>query len=442
MNIVIWSQVHALCLPEESSICTEDSLVNVAQVESEGDEITEQLPPTIKVEDADGDVRETTGVGNEEEEEEVAVEAEQSVHTPAADAEVLSAVEEAAAVQIDDTKTLSDEAKQESEIDPQEGETSNDIPESCHSVPEASTSAGISTKTIPKIAITSDDNGEVDLALDEEVSVALPEVQPQASLGESSGEDASTTLRRYDASFGVPDMVVTAQVPDESQASSEMSLSQEKDVIVADGTDVTAAEYDGAAVERVESIPNEEEEKVESTSPVLGSEPASPVPSTEVTVQNCDDQRSGKLDPEPRAETPSAEHDAEVEKIQEEILVEIEEASDEVGDIEEVVGEETLSEKPEQSHSGIEVDKNEVRDDDSAIDKSDGERREVGPAENQPHENIPDSDIPNATQDRQGRRRSSSCSSAETQVALKIAFTFPPHILRNKVLTCVVRALS
>ena len=366
----------------------------MAQVESEGDEVTEQLPPAIKVEGADGDVSDTTGIGDDEE---VPVEAEESVHSPADTDEVFTVAEEAAAVQMEDTKNLPDEAMQESKPDSLKGELEilDEIPEESHSVVEASTTVEKSTMSIPKIAITDDDNVEVDLASDEEVS-RLPDVQLQTSTEVSSGEDATMTC-------------ATVKGPDESETSSVILLTKEKDVVATeDGPDAPTAESDGGvAPEKIDMSPEFE-------------------PSGDL-------EKGSHEEEEEKVELASEERDSKAQQIPEEILVEIDAAPEKVGKIEAVEGEDKLPERQEQCDGDIKADKKQVVD----AEKSECEPGEIEPAdENQPHENIPDSDIPNATQDRQGRRRSSSCSSAETQVALKIALTYPP-LLKNEVLPCV-----
>ena len=332
----------------------------------ERDEVTEQLPPTIKVEGATPPDSPTKLDWRE---------AEESVHTTPADAEAFTVAEEAAAVQIDDTKSLpDDEVKQESQ-------TADSEPR----------------------------------PLDKEGAI-LPDVQFQASMEDSSG--------------------VTVQGPDESV----MSLIKEKDVVVAEetakGTDAIAesesepdAESGGVASEKIHASHettcdvvqgSHEEEEVESTSPVSNPQPVS----SDGTGQNCESE----LAPETVAETAIDERDGKAQQIPEEILVEIDVAPGEVGNTEEV--EDKLPEEQEQSDSDIKTDKKQVGDEETAVEKSEGERREVELAENSPHENIPDSDIPNVTQDRLSR------SSAETQVALKIALPFLP-LLKNEVLTCV-----
>ena len=228
-------QVHSLCLPEESSISVDDSLVQVAQVEAEGDEITEQLPPAIRVEDADGAVREA-GIADNDDDDGVghqAVEAEagacadlvaqakevDSVVNKEEAAPVAAVIEEEttealavaaeAGVQIDaaDKKIVPDATEQEPEV--------NSV------IEEASFSLVKPAMSIPRIEVTDDDSGEVSLAPDEEVP------RPPETAEESrGGDDTAAPLRRYDASFGVPDMVVTAPGPNESETSSEKDAVQ------------------------------------------------------------------------------------------------------------------------------------------------------------------------------------------------------------------------
>ena len=381
----------------------DDSLVQVAQVEAEGDEITEQLPPAIRVEDADGGVREAgiaddedDGVGHQAVEAEEVAEAEACADLVARAKEVDSVEGEDVVHMEEDAAPVADSAAQifatDAKILPRVNEQE---PKANSVVEEPSASLVRPAMSIPRIEVTDDDSGEVSLALDEEVE------RPPESTEESQGggDDTAAPLRRYDASFGVPDMVVTAPGPDESETPSE------KDAIQAE------------ASADVETSPREEEgfadKKVETESP--GS-------------SNRDSQCPDQLVPDASAQTAAEERGGDARQIAEEILVEMDVAPKEVGNVENT----QLPEMHEVSSSENMDDKAKDADVNGAVEKS-GPEDEV-----QPHEIIPDTDIPSATQDRQGRRRSSSCSSAETQVALKIALTPHPLILflQSEVLPC------
>jgi hypothetical protein len=117
MEITTQVQVNAFCLSVESAISTDESLVNLAQVESE-EELSEQLPPVITLEGADGDVKESD-IDEVGQKAPVPVEAEKSVHVPQSGA---ITVKEEMTVQIAEGDKNFDPETEESTVQMPEGE--------------------------------------------------------------------------------------------------------------------------------------------------------------------------------------------------------------------------------------------------------------------------------------------------------------------------------